>query len=588
MTRLQKLKTASILKWVSSNLAENRSKLSKTPALLLILSSHIAQSCRFYRTKRAVQSEKSEYSGEPSGGENVSPISSSTRKEAQDALVEYFYSTRSMPFLDAENMGRNSPYFLEKLLKRVKDKAESGRSITRFLRYHPINEFEPFFESLGLKPSEYVPLLHRDLMFLGDDQLLLANYSVLCNYGFGRCEVGKIYNEASEVFRYDSGILLSKLQAYEQLGLSQPSVLKFIVCSPYLLIGDVNADFAKVLETIKSLGFETSWIEGNLLENNSYNWRRMRGVLCLFRKIGCSNEQLVGVMSQHPDMLFEGSGDKTFSLVVFLVKFGSSVNQISLVFLQFPQISVGQFILNMSKCFFFLNEIEMEITEIGKIISSHPLLLGSCSLKKTNSLLANLNVGKKRLCRYIQENPQEMKNWVMGTRVKPLPNSGDDLRSQMEREKFLLDLGFVQDSKEMKAAVKTFRGKGWELQERFDCLVKAGLQRKDVCEMLRGSPQILNQTKNVIEMKIHFLLNELGYPISSLVTFPSYLAYTVERVKLRLSMYNWLVVQGTAEPMLALSTIVACSDKKFIKQFVDHHPRGPQVWQELKEKIYSN
>lgn len=588
MTHFRKLRTASIFKWVSSNFAENHFNLLKTPPLPLIGSSHIDQSGRLYRTKRAVQTEKSEYSDDQSDSGRVAQISPSTRKEAQDALVDYFYSTRSIQFLDAENMGRNSPYFLEKLLKRVGNKAGAERSITRFLRYHPINEFEPFFESLGMKPSEYVPLLCRDLMYLSDDHLLLANYSILCSYGFGRNNIGKIYKEATEVFRYDCGILLSKLQAYEQLGLSQPSIINFIVSSPNLLIGDVNVYFLKVLETLKSLGFETSWIEGNLLEKNCYNWRRMLGILCLFSKIGCSNEQLVGLISQHPDILFEGSGNKTYSLIGFLVKFGSSTNQICSMFLQFPQILVGQFVLNMSKCFLFLNEIEMEITEIGKIVSSHPLLLGSCSLKRTNSLLANLNVGKKRLCSYIQENPQEMKNWVMGTRVKPFPNSGEELMSQMQRNKFLLELGFVQDSKEMKAALKTFRGKGGELQERFDCLVKAGLDQKDVREMIKGSPQILNQKKNVIEMKIDFLLNETGYPLSSLVTFPSYLAYTVERVKLRFSMYNWLVDHGTAEPRLALSTIVACSDKIFIKQFVNHHPTGPQVWQDLKEKIYSN
>ncbi|XP_015898948.3 transcription termination factor MTEF18, mitochondrial [Ziziphus jujuba] len=584
MNHLQKLRAVSIFKWVSSNFAENQLKLSKTPVLLIGSSSLITQKTRLYGAKRAVQTENPY----ESDSDNAGQICLSTRKEAQDALVEYFYSTRSLQFLDAENMGRNSPHFLEKLLKKARQKAEIGRSIARFLRYHPINEFEPFLESLGLKPSEYVPLLPRDFMFLSDDHLLLANYYVLCNYGFERNAIGKIYKEATEVFQYDSEVLLSKLRAYEELGLSQPSILNFVVASPYLLTGDVNADFIKVLEKLKSLGFENSWIEGNLLEKISYNWSRMIRILCLFSKIGCSNEQLVGLIRQHPDTLFEGSGDKTHSLIGFLVKFGSTTNQICTMFLRFPQIRVGQFVSNMCKCFLFLSEIDMEVTEIGKIVSSHSLLLGSCSLKKTNSLLANLNIGKKRLCSYIQENPQEMKNWVMGMRVKPLPNSGEDLRSQMEKNQFLLDLGFVENSNEMKTAAKTFRGKGGELQERFDCIVEAGLDRKDVCNMIKTSPQILNQTKNVIEMKIGFLLNDLGYPISSLVTFPSYLSYTVERVKLRCSMYNWLVDQGSAEPMLALSTIIACSDKIFIKQYVNHHPSGPQIWKELKEKIYSS
>jgi hypothetical protein len=39
-----------------------------------------------------------------------------------------------------------------------------------------------------------------------------------------------------EVFLHDYGVLSSKLQAYEELGLSQSSIVTFIVSSPYLWI----------------------------------------------------------------------------------------------------------------------------------------------------------------------------------------------------------------------------------------------------------------------------------------------------------------------------------------------------------------
>jgi hypothetical protein len=196
-----------------------------------------------------------------------------------------------------------------------------------------------------------------------------------------------------------------------------------------------------------------------------------------------------------------------------------------------------------------------------------------------------LKIGKKRLSRYIQENPEALKNWVLGRRVEPLPNSEEDSKGQ--RTKFLLDVGFVENSKKMKDALKLFRGKGGELQDRFDCIVNAGLNRQDVCEMIKLSPQILNQKKDVLQMKMDVLVNQLGYPISSLVNFPSYLSYTTQRVKLRVFMYNWLKGQGTMCPSLALSTVVAMVEKKFVSQYVNQHPCGPQVWQELKGKIYS-
>ncbi|GMY14129.1 transcription termination factor MTEF18, mitochondrial-like [Fagus crenata] len=577
MTHLTKLRKISILKWVSSNILENHLGSSKwtswqTGAF------HMTQNPRYCRTKITVQTEICELLSENSSAnsKNVGKFSLATRNEAQAALLDYLHSTRSIEFTDAENMSKNSPHFLEKLLRRVKNEGDIGRSISRLLRYHPINEFEPFFESMGLKPSEYVPLLPRNLVFLSDDELLLENYHVLCNYGIARNKIGKIYKEAKEVFLYDYGVLSSKLQAYEELGLSQSSIVTFIVSSPYLLLGNVNVEIVQVLEKLKSFGMEISWIEEHLLEGITYNWRQVLGLLCLFGKMGCSEEQLARLIIEHPGILFEGSGDRTLSLIGFLLKFGSTVDQICLLFLEFPQIQVGKFVLNLRQCFLFLNEIDMEVTEIGKIVRSHALLLGSCTLKKTNTLFANLNVGKKRLCRLIQENPQELKNLVLGNRVKPLPESGEALQSKMQKSKFLLSLGFVENSEKMKSAIEVFRGNGGELQERFDCIVKAGLNQKDVFEMIKVSPQILNQKKDVIQMKIDFLVNDLGYPVSSLVQFPSCLSYRTRRVELRLSMYNWLKDQGAVDPKLAMSTIVASSDKRFEKHYINNHPNGPK------------
>ncbi|CAK7342384.1 unnamed protein product [Dovyalis caffra] len=534
---------------------------------------YVAENPRFYRTRRIVQIVN---------GQSTSLIS---RTEAQAALLEYLHVTRNIQFADAENMSKNSPHFLEKLLAKVDIDADIGHSITRFLRYHPINEFEPFFESLGLKPHEYNPLLPRDLMFLCDDDLLLENYHVLCNYGIARTKLGKIYKEASDVFRYDYGVLVLQLKAYEELGLSQSFMIKLVVCSPYLLIGEVNVDFIKVLEILRKLGVEISRIEEDLSENSSYDWSRLLALLNLLRYAGYNEEQLGGLVSQHLGIFFGDSVDRIYLLIGFLLKFGSTMNQICYMFLQFPQMQFEKFVSNLRHCFLFLTEIEMEVREIGNLFCSHTLMLGSCRLKKSSTLRSVLNAPNKRICELIQENPQVLKKWGMGSKVEHLPNSR--LQSRMLKTKFLLDLGIVDNSNKIERAVNVFRGSGAKFQERFDCIVDAGLSRKDVCEMIKSSPTILNQSKEVLEKKIDFLVNNLGYPVSYLVTFPFYFNYTTARVKLRLAMYNWLKDQGNGEPMLSLSTLIASSDKKFISEQVNHHPRGPEIWQDLKKEIYS-
>lgn len=571
MTHLQRYKLPSILKWGCVNLMNSSSKFN----LWANGSCLVSQNPRFYGRKRVL---------EPKDGE--AKVSLAGRIEAQGALLDYLHSTRGLQFIDAENMSRNSPQFLESFLKNFENEENIGRSITRFLRYHPINEYEPFFESLGLSPNEYSPFLPRNQFFLDDDSLLLENYHVLCNYGIPRNRIGKIYKEASEVFGCDYGVLKSKLQSLEEMGLNKSTVVKVVASSPGLLIGIGKSEFFKVLEKLRTFGIEYDWIGGQLLEQHSYNWSHILELLCLLGQMGGSKVQVGGLICQHPEVLFECSGSVAISLVGFLLKFGTKASQIISMFLQLRETQLRKHVLNLRQCYYFLHEVEMDPHEIGKIVRSHSVLLGSCSLKKANSLLANLNTGKSRVCEIIIEDPQVLKSWVLGSRVKPLkPAEDDDVHTK--RTKFLLDLGFVKNSNEMRKALKVFRGKAGELQERFDFLVDTGLSRQEVLAMIKIAPQILNMTKDVLGAKVDFLVNGLGYPVSTLTVFPAYVSYTIQRVNLRYSMYNWLVDQGAAEPNLALSTLIACSDEIFIRQYVNSHSRGPEIWEEFKKDIYS-
>ncbi|XP_022842268.1 transcription termination factor MTEF18, mitochondrial-like isoform X1 [Olea europaea var. sylvestris] len=580
MTNLQRLRNLSIIKCITFFCSENKLRLSKSN-FYVAGSYPIVENLRFYGTSNVVRSQKGKII------DNTLQIPRAVRQEAQAALLDYLHSTRSLQFMDAENMSRNSPYFLGKLLKRLDNgETDVGRSVTRLLRYHPINEFEPFFESIGLKPSEYSPFLPQNLMFLNDDQVLLKNYYVLCNYGIERNKVGKIYKEAPEVFKYDCGVLQSKLQSFEKLGLSQSLIIKVIASCPYLLRGDMSWEFIEVLRKLKNTGIEYNWLEEHMFEGNSYSWNRMLELLCMLSDMGCSEEQLGGFISRHPELLLERSGHLTYFLIGFLLKFGYTRNELSTMFLQLPKISAENFATNLLHSYHFLVEIEMTVQDIGRIVHSHPVLLGSCYLKKVNSLLANLNTGKKRLCQMIMEDPNVLKNWVLGVRVKRLlPDTNKTIRARMMKTEFLLSLGFMEKSNEMERALKVFRGKGIELQERFDCLVNAGLKREEVIKMLKSSPHILNQSKDVIESKIDYLVNELGYPVSSLIPFPSYISYTIDRVKLRLSLYKWLVDEKAADKNLALSTLLACSEKKFDRTYVNCHPRGPEVWEKLRKEM---
>ncbi|XP_073154327.1 transcription termination factor MTEF18, mitochondrial-like [Henckelia pumila] len=581
MNSVQKTRIREVLKWVSLCLTQNNFSPSKSN-LSAGGSCYILQHLRLCSTERDFNLKN---------GRNLGFLarkSRPVRREAQAALLEYLHSTRGLQFMDAENMSKNSPEFFDVLLSRIDiDNADVSRSLTRFLRYHPINEFEPFFESIGLKSSEYSPLLPRNLMFLNEDLLLLENYYVLCNYGIARNKIGKIYKEATEIFGYDYGVLQSKLESFQGLGLKQSLVAKIIASSPYLLRGNMNEKFVEILRKLNDTGIHVDWLEEHISEENSYDWKCMLELVCLLSELGLSEDELGKLIVQHPDLLLECSGLVTFCLFGFLLKFGSMKSEIQNVFLQFPQIPVVKFINNLYQCHKFLIEIDMPVQDICMIVRSYPLVLGSCELKKVTSLMGALNCGKSRLGQMIKEDPNVLKKWILGRRVDRLPNQIRVLKVREIKTDFLLSLGFIEKSKEMEIAIKEFRGKGVELQERFDCLVNTGLSREEVISMVKASPQILNQNKDIIETKINHFVKELGYPVTDLLTHPPLVSYTIERVKLRLLTYKWLKDERVVHPKLSLSTLLSCSEDVFVRLYVNSHPRGLEFWERLKEKIYS-
>lgn len=513
-------------------------------------------------------------------------VSRVVRTEAQDVLFDYLHCTRSFHLTDAEHMSKNSPHFLQKLLSKVENEQDVARSLSKFLRYNPINEFEPFFESLGLAPSEISALLPRNLMFLSDDCVMIENYHVLCDYGIARSSIGRMYKEVQAIFRYELGLLGSKVRAYEGLGLSRSTVIKLVSCCPWLLVGGVNSQFVMVLKRVKGLGFESDWIGGYLSGKSSYNWKRMHDTIDFLEKVGYSEEQMVSLFKTNPELLFEGSGKKFYVLIGRLLKLGFKMKGVLSLFLQNPQILSKKCVKNLWQAVGFLFEIGMKVEDIVSIVSSHVQLLCSCSLKGPRTVLRSLKVGREGLCQIIKEDPSELLSLASKSKINSMEHvTCQNPSKHLEKTTFLLRLGYVENSDEMFKALKLFRGRGDQLQERFDCLVQAGLDCNVVSNMIKQAPSVLNQTKYVIEKKIDCLRNCLGYPLQSVVAFPSYLCYDIERINLRFSMYVWLRDKGAAKSNLSLSTILACSDARFVKYFVDVHPEGPAQWERLRKLL---
>ncbi|KAI4346596.1 hypothetical protein L6164_007479 [Bauhinia variegata] len=502
--------------------------------------------------------------------------------EAQDVLSAYLHSTRGYSFLDAEYISKNSPHFLQTLVSSIHVKEGVARSLRKFLRYNPINEFEPFLESLGVSPSELPLLMPRGMHFLSDDYAMLETFHALSNYGIPRNIMGKIYKEAREVFGYGSVLLSKKFRAYENLGLSKSTVIKLVSSCPELLLGDLNSEFAMVLDWLKKIGIENDWMGKYLSYERTYDWERMLDTIEFFDKVGYSGKHMLNLFKTSPALLFEGCGKMVYVLFGRLFKSGLKTNVIHSSFIQNPCLMSNKCSKNLLKVVDFLYDIGMGSEAIAHIMSNHMQLLSAHSLKGPKTVCRVLKVKKTDLCQIISDDPLKLISLASKSKQKCAKQLSQDLTNHMEKTKFLLKLGYVENSEEMEKALKKYRGRGDQLQERFDCLVAAGLDYNIVTEMIKRAPMILNQSKDIIEKKIDCLRNILGYPLESLVAFPSYLCYDLERIIQRFSMYAWLKERGAAKPMLTLSTILVSSDERFVKYFVNVHPEGPNVWEGLK------
>lgn len=515
------------------------------------------------------------------------------RASAQASLLEYLHSTRGIEFMLAEHMSKNSPEFLARLLANVDScgGVDVRLSISRFLQYHPINEFEPFFESIGLRPSELVKFLPRDLIYLKDAVELLENYQVLCDYGVPRTKIGKVYKEANEVFGYGHGVLFSKLQEYEQLGLSKSTITKLVVCCPKLLIGEANLEFLHVLDKLKASGIMLGWFRGGLSDESMHNWRRTLKMLEFLDVMGSNKKPLlVRLIKEHPRFVFGESGKKLYLLVSMLCKFGIQIDSMLQLFVQCPWVLNMKLPKNLQKSVIFLTQIGMEAFDIAWVVSSCPEILGASSCQSAAIALSTMNMSAERLCDIIKDDPMQFGNLVSKRKIAAVTKI--DSYYLGEKAEFLLKIGFIENSDDMVKAMSHFRGRGDQLQERLDCLVDAGLDYEDACSMIKAAPFILNMSVGMIKKKISYILNDLGYTLESVVAFPAIFGYSLEKMKLRFMMYKWLAENGVKikptnknkvnKSMVALSTIMACSDVRFVKQYVNLHPGGLDQWQRLK------
>ncbi|CAK8538448.1 unnamed protein product [Lathyrus sativus] len=507
--------------------------------------------------------------------------------EARRGLLDYLHYTQSYTFVDAYFISHNSPHFIDSLIARVgvNDRDdEFAQDLKRYLMSHPINEFEPFLESIGIKQSELKLLLPKDVFSLRDDSVLVDNFHVLFNHGVPRNTMGKIYKEAREVFGYGSGVLSKKFENYEKLGLSKSYLVKLFVCCPLLLVGDeVDSQFVVVLDWLKRIGIDSQWFVSCMSSKRTYRWKTIIQCIEFLHQGGYSEKQMYDLFKAYPRLLLEGLGKKEYLVIGRLIKLGLEVNEICSCFREHPDMLSSLRMENLRLVIAFLYNIQMEQDAIAHVLYNYMHLLSIHSIKGYRTMSKELGVGKDSLCQMIQDDPLEFFTLALRPRQKKNVNEFyNDPHRHLEKTNFLRKLGYTDNSEEMEIAMKMFQGRGDKLLERFNCLVEAGLEYNTVVEMVKQVPSVLIFRKTVMQKKIDFFKNTLGYPIEHLVRYPRYFFQDSDKTFARFAMYEWMKERNGLNRELCMSTIISTTEKRFLKLVVNRHPEGPRAWRTIK------
>ncbi|OMO70678.1 Mitochodrial transcription termination factor-related protein [Corchorus capsularis] len=475
-------------------------------------------------------------------------------KDAQQALTDYLHGTRYVPFVYAENICKYSLYSLSGLISDI-DFSSTGftRNILEFLKHHPINEFEFFFESIGIDYKEVSGLLPANKFSFSKDERLLDAACALCGYGFPWNSIGKLYKEEVSILRISSGELKAKLSRIKERGFSNTSVIGICLAFPYVLRGD--GEICALVDDLKTVFVDFDL--GSCVEANVDAWYEICRKMRLFYDLGYEKGKIGELMGRSKDL-----------------------------FLQYPQ----EVLVQKVEYFQRFAVRDKDIEERNSIAQEYPYVMGRNKMANLPYVMRALSLHKwffnkikdgnhQLLAKSAISDPNEDVNEDFRDGLEKIQSSRTPVHT-MNKLNFFQRIGFGENSLTLKVLTDS-HGTSIELQERFNILLGAGIEFSKACKMVKVSPRVLNHKPEILEQKLNFLCHEMGVSLDYLDIFPAFLRFNLEnRIKPRCRFHKWLTEKGWCTRNYSIASIVATSEKAFVARIHGIHPDAVKEWYE--------
>ncbi|GER46479.1 mitochondrial transcription termination factorfamily protein [Striga asiatica] len=442
--------------------------------------------------------------------------------ESQEALTDYLHTTRSLPFFYADKIARNSPRSLCNILSEISFSSPTfASSFQRYLRYHPINELDFFFESIGLNCCENEsarPVSPPNTPFLSD----CRHYDTACalaSMGFPWSKLGLLCADGFSIFESNPLDLKRRIGEIKDVyGFNTVTVISICLAFPRVLYNN-SENMGGLLSELKVLFLDYD-LWGCVEGGNVDSVFAVVSVSGFLKQLGLSEEELESLKQKYPHV------------------FGRN---------RLANLPNAMRSMNLAKWFFE-------------------------RLKNGNHyLLANYTIcSSEDVDRQYEEDLRKIQ--AKRTHIHTI-----------KKLNFLHGIGFGENKYAAKALVSLYSGSD-QLQSRFDCLINCGVEYSRLCTMIRWKPKILNQQENKLVKKIEYLCNDLGSSLEYLDIFPAYLCFDLEkRIKPRYKFQKWLTERGLCKREYAPATIIACSQKAYVALLSRISPDVVRIWEEGRE-----
>ncbi|XVF79786.1 hypothetical protein PTKIN_Ptkin15bG0017500 [Pterospermum kingtungense] len=510
-------------------------------------------------------------------------------KDAQQALTDYLHGTRYIPFVYAEHIAKNSLFSLSSLISGIDFSAPSfNRNVRRFLRYHPINEFEFFFESIGIDYKEISGLLPSNKFFFSEDETVLDVACALSGFGFPWNKLGKLYKEEVLIFRSSSRELKARLFKIKECGFGNISVIGICLAFPYVLRGggDLDGEVGALLDDLKRVFVDFDL--GSSVEANVDAWYEICRKMRVFYDLGCKKGKLGELMGRSKNLFFQYPEEVLVQKVEYFCRFSVRKEDVGLLILQSPEILDFDLETPVISVMGIVKHFGLSAEERDSIARLYPYVLGRNKMANLPHVMRALSLHEWFFNKIKGGNHRLLANYALSDPDEDLDkdfiDSFDRIQFSrtpihtMEKLSFLHGIGFGENLLTMKVLAHV-HGTSSELRERFDCLLGTGIKFSKLCKMIKMTPKVINQSPETIERKVNFLRGEMGVSLDYLDIFPAFLCFNLEkRIKPRYRLHKWLEEKGLCTRNYSIASIVATGEKSFIDRLYRIHPDAPRQW----------